>query len=104
MADGLYTGAAPEAKLIIVKLGLPREEGFPRTTEIMRGVTYALRKARQLNMPLVINLSFGNSYGSHDGSSLLERFLDNASEIGQDGDMRGQRQRRSRPEDILPAI
>ena len=81
-ADGLYTGAAPEAELIIVKLGLPREEGFPRTTEIMRGVTYALRKAQQINMPLVINLSFGNSYGSHDGSSLLERFLDNASEIG----------------------
>ena len=81
-ADGLYTGAAPEPELIIVKLGLSREEGFPRTTEIMRGVTYALWKARQLNMPLVINLSFGNSYGSHDGSSLLERFLDNASEIG----------------------
>ena len=86
-ADGLYTGAAPEAELIVVKLGLPgnsggAEEGFPRTTEILRGVTYALRKARQLNMPLVINLSFGNSYGSHDGSSLLERFLDNASEIG----------------------
>lgn len=80
--DGLYTGAAPEAELLIVKLGLPREEGFPRTTEIMRGVVYALRKAQQLNMPLVINLSFGNSYGSHDGSSLLERFLDNASEIG----------------------
>lgn len=86
-ADGLYTGAAPEAELIVVKLGAPGnnggvEEGFPRTTEILRGVTYALRKARQLNMPLVINLSFGNSYGSHDGSSLLERFLDNASEIG----------------------
>ncbi|MEQ2541295.1 S8 family peptidase [Lachnospiraceae bacterium CLA-AA-H183] len=86
-ADGLYTGAAPEAELIVVKLGLPGnsggvEEGFPRTTEILRGVTYALWKARQLNMPLVINLSFGNSYGSHDGSSLLERFLDNASEIG----------------------
>lgn len=80
--DGLYTGAAPEAELIVVKLGLPREEGFPRTTEILRGVTYVLRKAQQLNMPLVINLSFGNSYGSHDGSSLLERFLDNASEIG----------------------
>ena len=86
-ADGLYTGAAPEAELIVVKLGSPGnnggvEEGFLRTTEILRGVTYALRKARQLNMPLVINLSFGNSYGSHDGSSLLERFLDNASEIG----------------------
>lgn len=77
-----YTGAAPEADLLIVKLGVPGELGFPRTTEIMRGVTYALRKAEELNMPLVINLSFGNSYGSHDGSSLLERFLDNASEIG----------------------
>ena len=86
-AGSLYTGAAPEAELIVVKLGLPgnsggAEEGFPRTTEILRGVTYALRKAQQLNRPLVINLSFGNSYGSHDGSSLLERFLDNASEIG----------------------
>lgn len=80
--DGLYTGAAPAAELIVVKLGLPREDSFPRTTEIMRGVTYVLRKALELDQPLVINLSFGNSYGSHDGSSLLERFLDNAAEIG----------------------
>lgn len=77
-----YEGAAPAASLLIVKLGLPEEDGFPRTTQIMRGVTYAVRKAVELGMPLVINLSFGNSYGSHDGSSLLERFLDNAAEIG----------------------
>ena len=77
-----YEGVASAADLLIVKLGLPREEGFPRTTEIMRGVTYAIRKALAFNMPLVINLSFGNSYGPHDGSSLLERFLDNAAEIG----------------------
>lgn len=77
-----YEGAAPRCSLLIVKLGLPRQEGFPRTTEIMRGVTYAVRKAVEIGMPLVINLSFGNSYGSHDGSSLLERFLDNAAEIG----------------------
>ncbi len=85
-ADGgngdLYSGMAPAADLLIVKLGAPRAEGFPRTTEIMRGVTYALRKANERRQPLVINLSFGNSYGAHDGSSLLERFLDNAAEIG----------------------
>jgi len=77
-----YRGTAPAASLLVVKLGLPGEEGFPRTTEIMRGVTYALQKSRELEMPLVINLSFGNTYGSHDGGSLLERFLDNAAEIG----------------------
>ncbi len=75
-------GVAPEASLLIVKLGVQRENAFPRTTEIMRGVTYALRKAREIQMPLVINLSFGNTYGDHRGNSLLERFLDNAAEIG----------------------
>ncbi len=80
--QGIYQGIAPESELIIVKLGTPREGGFPKTTEIMRAVTYAVNKGVQLGKPLVINLSFGNSYGSHDGSSLLERFLDNAAEIG----------------------
>ncbi len=75
-------GVAPESSLLIVKLGAQRENAFPKTTEIMRGVTYALRKARELQMPLVINLSFGNTYGDHRGNSLLERFLDNAAEMG----------------------
>ena len=79
---GFYKGVAEEAELLIVKLGNPSEAGFPRTTEIMRGITYALRKAIELEMPLVINLNFGNSYGAHDGSPLIERFLDNAAEIG----------------------
>ncbi len=77
-----YRGVAIRAELLIVKLGAPDELSFPRTTEIMRGVSWALEKAQELKMPLVINLSFGNNYGAHDGSSLLERFLDNAAEIG----------------------
>ncbi|MDR2044313.1 MAG: S8 family serine peptidase [Clostridium sp.] len=81
-AQSLYSGVAPGSELLIVKLGTADVEGFPRTTQVMRGVTYAVRKALDLGMPLVVNLSFGNSYGAHDGSSLLERFLDNAAEIG----------------------
>ncbi len=80
--DVTYTGVAPGCDLLIIKLGLPAEDGFPQTTEIMRGITYAVQKALDLEMPLVINLSFGNNYGPHDGTSLLERFLDNAAEIG----------------------
>lgn len=81
-ANNNYEGVAPESELLIVKLGAPRENSFPRTTEMMRAVTYVVRKAQRLNRPVAINLSFGNTYGAHDGSSLLERFLDNAAEIG----------------------
>lgn len=81
-ANNNYEGVAPESELLIVKLGTPRENSFPRTTEMMRAVTYVVRKAQSINRPVAINLSFGNTYGAHDGSSLLERFLDNAVEIG----------------------
>lgn len=77
-----YQGVAPDAELLVVKLGLPDAFSFPRTTEIMRAVTYVVQKAIEMQRPLVINLSFGNTYGAHDGSSLIERFLDNAAEIG----------------------
>lgn len=80
--DGRYMGMAPESSLIIVKLGSPIPNSFPRTTELMRALTYVVRKAVGLGMPVAINLSFGNTYGPHDGTSLLERFMDNISEIG----------------------
>ena len=77
-----YEGMAPEAELMVVKLGMPGETSFPRTTELMRALVYVVRKAREMGRPVAINLSFGNTYGAHNGSSLLERFLDNVSEIG----------------------
>lgn len=80
--DGRFQGVAPEAELLIVKLGNSRPNSFPKTTELMRGLTFAVQTALQLSMPLVINLSFGNTYGVHDGTSLVERFLDNIAEIG----------------------
>lgn len=77
-----YVGVSPASDLLIVKLGLPGELSFPRTTELMRALTYAVKKAQELSMPVAINLSFGNTYGAHDGTSLLERFIDNAAEVG----------------------
>ena len=77
-----YAGAARESELIIVRLGSPRADSFPRTTELMRALTYVVNKAVELAMPVAVNLSFGNTYGAHNGTSLLERFIDNVSEIG----------------------
>ena len=76
---GGVVGVAPESELLIVKMGNPRSDGFPRTTELMLGVDYIVKKALQYRMPMAINISFGNTYGSHDGTSLLERYLDDVS-------------------------
>ena len=82
LMDGRFEGVAPESELIVVKLGSPLPDSFPRTTQLMRALTYVVKKAVEIGRPVAINLSFGNTYGSHDGTSLLERFLDNVSEIG----------------------
>lgn len=79
---GRQKGVAPESELLIVKLGNIIPEAFPRTTELMLGMEYCVRKAIELGLPLALNISFGNSYGSHDGTSLLETYIDNLSGIG----------------------
>jgi subtilisin family serine protease len=76
-----YRGVAPESELLVVKLGTPAKDGFPRTTELMMGIDYVVRKALEYRRPVAINLSFGNTYGSHDGTSLLERFIDDISGV-----------------------
>lgn len=80
-SGGRYAGVAPESELIVVKLGSAKKDGFPRTTELMRGLDYVIRKAVEFQMPVAVNISFGNTYGSHDGTSLLERFIDDLSNI-----------------------
>ncbi len=79
-SEGRYMGAAPECSLIVVKLGTQREEAFPKTTELMSGVDFCMRQSYALKMPIVINLSFGNNYGGHDGTSLLETYLNDVSD------------------------
>lgn len=77
----IYRGVATQSELIVVKLGNPRKEGFPRTTELMQAIDYVVRKALFYKQPVAINISFGNTYGSHDGTSLLERFIEDIANI-----------------------
>lgn len=81
-SDGLYRGMAPESSLLVIKLGTPGLNSFPKTTELMRAVSFALKKEQEYGMPAVLNLSFGNNYGGHDGTALLETFLDEAASEG----------------------
>lgn len=74
-------GIATRSDLIIVKLNTTINNGFPRTTELMQAINYAYQAGLRYNMPVSMNLSFGNSYGSHDGTSLIETFIDDISNL-----------------------
>ena len=78
-SDGRFTGVAPEGEFIVVKLSPDRPI---LTVDIMRGVKYLTDKAVELDRPIVINISYGTSNGSHGGSSLFEAYLDSISDVG----------------------
>lgn len=73
-------GIATKSSLVIVKMALAGERSFPRTTQLMEAVDYMIKVAESYKMPLAMNLSFGNSYGSHDGTSLLSTYLDSMAD------------------------
>ena len=61
-----YFGVAPGALIISVKLKDGSED------HILDGINYIMRRAGELGLSFVVNLSFGYSLGSHDGTELLE--------------------------------
>lgn len=69
-------GIATKSKLIIVKMAEPAENSFPKTTQLMEAVDFIVKQANEYGMPFVVNISFGNTYGSHDGTSLLSTYFD----------------------------
>lgn len=81
-SNGRYTGAAPNADLLVVKLAPASSRSFPRTSELMQGIDWSVRYGLENQMPLVINLSFGNNYGDHTGNSLLEQYMDDVANLG----------------------
>lgn len=67
-----YKGAAPEASIAMVKSA----RGVRTlSSQIMRGFKFLINKSKELNMPLVINMSLSTNNGAHNGSSLLEQYI-----------------------------
>lgn len=78
--DELYGGVAPDANIIAVRY---RSEliidGYATpvfSTTICEAAYYVFKKAEELDMPAVVNLSLGSHIGAHDGMSLFEQCLD----------------------------
>ena len=71
-----YVGVAPGASIVAVKVKDGAQD------HVLDGITYVVKKARELGMPVVINHSMGDSLGSHDGNEPLEIALTDMSKDG----------------------
>jgi subtilisin family serine protease len=72
-----FVGVAPEADIIVVATANNGTEGLGTSSNALDAVNYVFTRAGTLNRPAVVNMSLGDNLGPHDGTSLLERGLDN---------------------------
>ncbi|MGN0160951.1 MAG: S8 family peptidase [Lachnospiraceae bacterium] len=76
-------GVSHTSDIVVVKLANTTGNAFPGTIEIMQALDYVVRLSMEVGRPVAINLSFGNNYGAHDGTSILEEYIDTLTGIGQ---------------------
>ncbi|MBE6022935.1 MAG: peptidase S8 [Cellulosilyticum sp.] len=82
-----FTGAAPDAEIIMVKLRPASQEirdlflinegaDAYQSNDILTGIQYIVSVANDLNRPLVICIGLGDNYGAHNGTNIIERLLE----------------------------
>ena len=72
-----FVGVAPEADIIIVANRSSGTEGLGTSANTLDGVNYIYQRADTLGKAAAVNMSLGDNLGPHDGTSLLERGLNN---------------------------
>ena len=89
-----FTGAAPEATLIIIKVKpakqylrnfylYPPEAEVFQENDVMMATAYAISWAKKLEMPLSICLGIGSSQGAHLGTNALSQYVDYVANFSQ---------------------
>lgn len=70
-----FVGAASKADLVVVPTTL-------MTENVLDGIQYIRRYAKEVGKPCVVNLSLGYHVGPHDGTSDFDRAMDEMKEPG----------------------
>ncbi len=74
--DPRFPGMAPGAKLLVVK-GTRRAGTLDfESADLLGALSFVDRKAAELGLPYVVNLSLGTSFGPHDGRTAEEQAID----------------------------
>lgn len=73
-----YRGMAPLSDIVLVAT-----KGY--ITQIYDGINYIYQYASSVNKPCVINISWGSTYGSHDGTSSFDRQCDSYTTLHPQG-------------------
>jgi subtilisin family serine protease len=76
VAANTIIGVAPEADIIVVAYN-SNSNALGDSVRALQSFDYVFKKAAALRKPAVINFSQGDNLGPHDGTSLLERGIDN---------------------------
>lgn len=77
ISEGYY-GVAPKSSIAMVKSTRGR---FALSTNIMKGLKFLIDKSKELNKPLVVNISLSTNDGTHNGKSLLEQYISTVSTL-----------------------
>lgn len=72
-ANGDHKGMAPEANLVIVSSNFNNPNW---KASVADAVEYIIDVADSVNMPVIINASIGDYYGSHDGQDAAALYID----------------------------
>lgn len=67
-----YYGVAPRSSIAMVK---STRGQYALSTNIMKGLKFLVDKSKELNKPLVVNISLSTNDGAHNGKSLLEQYI-----------------------------
>ena len=78
-----FRGMAPASDVVLVGI-LPAQQQWINTggSDIIDGVNYVYQYAASVGKPAVVNLSWGASFGPHDGTSLCSQAIENLTGAG----------------------
>lgn len=73
---GVYVGTAPEASLLVVRMGGITKSDLSLPGDLISALAWIDERADELDMPVVVNMSFGDHIASHDGTNPEELAID----------------------------